>query len=85
MRGVSQGFWSPFLDLGARSAIFWQLKTGTFGHPNAHPPNALACQMDQERGSHDLSAKGARTKLRGPKGLQLEVEVRRAPRLLVYQ
>ena len=31
--GVSQGFWSWFLDLGARSAIFQHLKTGTFcGH-----------------------------------------------------
>ena len=29
--GVSRGFWSPFLDLGAQSAIFWHLKTGTFG------------------------------------------------------
>ena len=29
--GVSQGFWSPFEDLGARSAIFLHLKTGTFG------------------------------------------------------
>ena len=28
--GVSRGFWSPFLDFGARSAIFWHLKTGTF-------------------------------------------------------
>ena len=28
--GVSRGFWSPFEDLGARSAIFWHLKTGTF-------------------------------------------------------
>ena len=28
--GVSRGFWSPFKDLGARSAIFWHLKTGTF-------------------------------------------------------
>ena len=27
---VSRGFWSPFLDVGARSAIFWHLKTGTF-------------------------------------------------------
>ena len=27
---VSRGFWSPFEDLGARSAIFWHLKTGTF-------------------------------------------------------
>ena len=27
--GVSRGFWSPFLDLGARSAIFWHLKMGT--------------------------------------------------------
>ena len=27
---VSRGFWSPFQDLGARSAIFWHLKTGTF-------------------------------------------------------
>ena len=29
--GVSRGFWSPFEDLGARSAIFWHLKMGTFG------------------------------------------------------
>ena len=29
--GVTRGFWSLFLDLGARSAIFWHLKTGTFG------------------------------------------------------
>ena len=28
--GVSRGFWSPFEDSGARSAIFWHLKTGTF-------------------------------------------------------
>ena len=28
--GVSRGFRSPFKDLGARSAIFWHLKTGTF-------------------------------------------------------
>ena len=28
--GVSRGFWSPFEDLGARSAIFWHLKMGTF-------------------------------------------------------
>ena len=33
--GVSRGFWSPFEDLGARSAIFWHLKTGTFGE-SAH-------------------------------------------------
>ena len=29
--GVSRGFWSPFEDLGARSAIFLHLKRGTFG------------------------------------------------------
>ena len=29
--GVSRGFWTPFLDWGARSAISWHLKTGTFG------------------------------------------------------
>ena len=28
--GVSRGFWSPFLAVGARSAIFLHLKTGTF-------------------------------------------------------
>ena len=28
--GVSRGFWTPFLDWGAQSAIFWRLKTGTF-------------------------------------------------------
>ena len=28
--GVSRGFWNPFLDQGAQSAIFWHLKTGTF-------------------------------------------------------
>ena len=31
LAGVSRGFWSPFLDLSPRSAIFWHLKTGTFG------------------------------------------------------
>ena len=25
--GVSRGFWTPFLDRGARSAIFWHMKT----------------------------------------------------------
>ena len=36
------------------------------------------------RGSHGLSARRARrTKSRGPKGLQLEVGARRAPKLLV--
>ena len=29
--GVSRGFWSPFLDLAAQSAIFWHLKKGIFG------------------------------------------------------
>ena len=29
--GVSRGFWTTFLEWGARSAIFWHLKTGTFG------------------------------------------------------
>ena len=29
--GVSRGFWSPFLNWGALSAVFWNLKTGTFG------------------------------------------------------
>ena len=29
-RGVSWGFWGPFEALGARSAIFWHLKMGTF-------------------------------------------------------
>ena len=28
--GVSLGFWTPFLDLGVQSALFWHLKTGTF-------------------------------------------------------
>ena len=37
------------------------------------------------RGSHGLSARRAqRTKSRGPKGLQLEVGARRAPRLLFH-
>ena len=29
--GVSQGLWTPFFDRGAGSAIFWHVKTGTFG------------------------------------------------------
>ena len=28
--GVSRGFWTPFLNRGAQSAIFGHLKTGTF-------------------------------------------------------
>ena len=34
--GVSRGFWSPFLDWGAKSAIFWHLKTGIFAKNLAH-------------------------------------------------
>ena len=41
--------------------------------------------FSQLRGSHSLSAQRARrTKSRGPKGLQLEVGARRAPKLLVF-
>ena len=29
--GVSRGFWTLFLNWVARNAIFWHLKTGTFG------------------------------------------------------
>ena len=39
--GVLRGFWSPFLDLGALSAIFWHLKTGTFGTGKS----SLLCQI----------------------------------------
>ena len=40
--------------------------------------------MSPWRGSHGLNARRARrTKSRGPKGLQLEVGARRAPRLIV--
>ena len=28
--GVSRGFWTPFLDWGAQSVVFWHVKTGTF-------------------------------------------------------
>ena len=28
--GVSRGFWSLFLDWGARRAVFWHLKRSTF-------------------------------------------------------
>ena len=34
--GVSRGFWTPFLNRGARSAIFWPVKTGTFGRVSSH-------------------------------------------------
>merc|ERR1711867_239583 len=41
--GVSRGFWSPFEGVGARSAIFWHLKTGTFALlPDRGPTGALA-------------------------------------------
>ena len=41
--GVSRGFWNPFLYSGSRSAIFWHLKTGTFGKNLAkHPPKWLS-------------------------------------------
>ena len=39
--GVSRGFWSPFLDRGAQSAIFWHLKTGTFGRHVSEPFHPL--------------------------------------------
>ena len=45
----------------------------------------LAGVMSLLQGSHGLSARRAqRTKSRGPKGLQLEVGARRAPRLVAY-
>ena len=47
-------------------------------------PNRCRPSCEKERGSHGLSARRARrTKSRGPKGPQLEVGDRRAPRLLV--
>ena len=33
--GALRGFLTPFLDLGALSAVFWHLKRGTFGE-SAH-------------------------------------------------
>ena len=49
--GVSRGFWSPFLDRGAQSAIFWHLKTGTFAK-SAHfqvPKNGTLGALILER------------------------------------
>ena len=42
--GVLRGFWSPFLNLGAQSAIFWHLKMGTFGESARFqvPKNGIA-------------------------------------------
>ena len=37
--GVSRGFWSPFEDLGARSAIFWHLKRPKV--PREKPPKMV--------------------------------------------
>ena len=34
MGGVSRGFWTPFLDRGARSAIFWHVKTPKLPEPH---------------------------------------------------
>ena len=47
--------------------------------------HVLVLTLDESlRGSHGLSARRARrTKSKGPKGLQLEVGARRAPKLLV--
>ena len=48
-----------------------------------HKKSRCRPSCEKERGSHGLSARRARrTKSRGPKGLQLEVGARRAPRLL---
>ena len=49
--GVSRGFWSPFLDVGAPSATFWHLKTGTFAK-SAHfemPKNGTSSAEILER------------------------------------
>ena len=35
--GVLRGFWTPFLDLGAGSAIFWHLEMGTFAKISNRP------------------------------------------------
>ena len=43
--GVSRGFWSPFEDLGARSAILWYLKMGIKRAPvgaNRYVPERFA-------------------------------------------
>ena len=37
--GVSRGFWTPFENRGARSAIFWHLKTGTFPFSGEYQAN----------------------------------------------
>ena len=49
--GVSQGFWTPLLDLGAGSAIFWHLKTGTFGKsaPFQVPKNDTSAETKKRR------------------------------------
>ena len=37
--GVSRGFWTPFLDWGARSAVFLARENGTFcGSPHLYAP-----------------------------------------------
>ena len=62
MGGVSRGFWSPFLDLGARSAIFWHLKTGTdTGWANHHHPHNdyNKMQVDEEKEEKDFYAAAA--------------------------
>ena len=51
--GVSRGFWTLFLDLGAQSAIFLHVKMGTFGES--------ACFQVPKNGTL-----GAKTKKRRP-------------------
>ena len=54
--GVSRGFCSPFEDLGARSAIFWHLKMGTFAKSARFLVNTqLKSWSKKGRASDDLT------------------------------
>ena len=68
------------------SGICWpSIRDNHHGNRGRADPYFLWRGVRCLRGSHDLSARRARrTKSRGPKGPQLEVGARRAPRLLLF-
>ena len=47
--GVSRGFWSPFLNWGTLSAVFWHLKTGTFASSESSGEKEDASKVDHKK------------------------------------
>ena len=72
--GVSRGFWSPFKDLGSRSAFFWHLKTGTFDKNSIFfwPRLIHTVRLSHYPYANPLSNHGPRARAQSSKSSRLE-------------